>query len=81
VVIDDFDVLRTGSAPSKADPPLLVDADAVLTGAIAPQLLQSVTRRDPRVVECLRGVQDQQLAQRRSLLPRYVTWDDRRGIG
>jgi len=34
VVVDDLDVEGIGSDPAKADPPLIVDADAVLPETI-----------------------------------------------
>jgi hypothetical protein len=39
VVVDDLDVFRPGRGPAEADPPLLVDPDAVLPGAVAVQFL------------------------------------------
>ena len=60
VIIDDFD--RTGVAifPAKADPPLIVDSDAVLASSISGQLLQVIGRRDPEITEPASGIQDQQ---------------------
>src|SRR5712692_5492171 len=40
VVVSNFHVLGPGIGPPEADPPLLVDPDAVLTRAIPRQLLQ-----------------------------------------
>jgi hypothetical protein len=42
VVVDDLDVFRSGRGPAEADPPWLVDPDAVLHGPVAVQLLQPV---------------------------------------
>jgi hypothetical protein len=67
VVVGDLDVFRSCGAPAKADASLLVHSDAVLSGTVSTELLQSVTRWDPRVVEGLRRIQYQQLAQRRAL--------------
>jgi hypothetical protein len=40
VVIDNFHVFRPAPRPAKAHPPLPIDADAVLAGAIAFQRLE-----------------------------------------
>jgi len=45
VIVDDFDVMRIAIAPAEADAPLAVDADAVLSFAIALQRFQPVARR------------------------------------
>jgi len=39
VIVDDFDIAGAAGAPGEADAPLVVDADAVLAGAAAGQLL------------------------------------------
>jgi hypothetical protein len=67
VVVGDLGVFRSRGAPTEADAPLLVHPDAVVPATVSAELLQSVARWDPRVVEGLRRVQYQQLAQRRAL--------------
>ena len=59
----DFDVVRIPVAPSKADSPPVVDADAVLTVPVATQALQPVARRHAQVREALRRVQEKQLPE------------------
>jgi len=49
VVVNDLDILGTGSAPSKTDARLLIDADAVLARPVALELLQSVPRSNARI--------------------------------
>ena len=44
VVIDDFHVVGVGFLPPEANPPLIVDSNAVLPCAIAPQGLQAIAR-------------------------------------
>jgi hypothetical protein len=39
MVIHNLNVIRTRGAPAKADAPLVVDPDAVLTGAVTPECL------------------------------------------
>jgi hypothetical protein len=52
VIVHDLDAFRSGLGSAEADPPLPVDPDAVLPGAITCQLLRPVagdTRRSPGV--------------------------------
>jgi hypothetical protein len=49
MVIDDLYVVGAISAPNKTDPPLIIDADAVLPSAATPQSLQPVSRRDTQI--------------------------------
>jgi len=51
VVIDDLNVVGISPAPAETDPPLLVDSDTVLPISVTPELLNSVARRDPKIVE------------------------------
>jgi len=67
VVVHDLDVVGAGGSPSEAEAPLLVDADAVLPGTIAGQLLEAVTWWDPEITEGLGGIEDQEFAQRCAL--------------
>ncbi len=48
VLVDDLDVEGLGGAPDEADAPLIVDADAVLASAIAPERLEALAGRYPR---------------------------------
>ena len=66
VVVDDLYVLGTSRRPDEADSPLLVDPDAVLTRSLTPQALESVTGRDPEVLQGLGGIEHDQLAERRA---------------
>ena len=61
MVVDEFDVASAAGAPGEADAPLVVDADAVLAGAGADQLLQAIARRHPQVVDALGGVDENEL--------------------
>src|ERR1700754_2951626 len=66
VVVHDLDVLGAGVGPGEADPPLVVDPDAVLTLAVTPENLQPVAGWRPEIVEVHRGVEVAQLPERRS---------------
>src|SRR5680860_327587 len=67
VVIDDFYVVRVSRPPAKTDPPLPIDANAVLPGAVAVEPLQPVARWNTQVAETLCGVEHTELPQRSSL--------------
>ena len=61
VAIDDLDHRGFNPAPHEANPPPIVDADAVLPGAITFQDFKTVARRDAEIVESLRRVEHLQL--------------------
>jgi hypothetical protein len=67
VVIDERDVKRVTILPTKADPPLIVNANAMLAGAITFELLQSITGRNAKVFELLGGVDQCELAKHHTL--------------
>src|ERR1700684_4498102 len=67
VIVDDLDTLGSSVRPTEADKPLLIDANAVGAGPIALELLEPVSLRHPQIVECLGGVQDEELPQRGAL--------------
>ena len=64
VVVGDLHVVCSCGGPAKADAPLVVDPDAVAAGSVATELLQLVSRRDPKVVEGPSSVEQKQLAVR-----------------
>src|SRR5690625_3266913 len=64
VVVNDLHLLRSGVGPHEADPPLVVDPDAVLSGPITLERLETVAGRDSEVFERLCGPHLTQLAQR-----------------
>ena len=63
MVVNDLDLVRITVLPPKADPPLVVDPDTVLSDPIALELLEPVARRDTQVIEGLSGVHGSQLPQ------------------
>ena len=67
VVIDERDVKRVTILPAKADPPLIVNANAMLAGAITFELLQLITGRSAKVFELLGGVDQRELAKHHTL--------------
>jgi hypothetical protein len=60
VVIDNLDIRRPSRIlrPFKTNPPLVVDADAVLSGPVAPQGFQPITRQAAQVAQTGRRAQD-----------------------
>jgi len=63
VVVNDFDLLWPGFRPDKAEPELVVDADAVLAMAVSPEWLQAIAWRDLQIVEAFGGIEDGELAK------------------
>jgi hypothetical protein len=51
MVINDLDVVDISLSPGEANPPLLIDPDAMLSLAIAFQSLKPVVWRDLQVLE------------------------------
>jgi hypothetical protein len=63
VVVNDFDLLWPGFRPDKAEPELVVDADAVLAMAVSPKGLQAIARWDLQIVETACGIEDGELSE------------------
>jgi hypothetical protein len=57
VVVNDLDVFEASIGPTKADPPLVVDTDAVLPYPITFQGLEAVSWWHAQRVERRRGIQ------------------------
>ena len=51
MTVHNLDLPSIAIAPSEADAPLVVDANAVLPGSVATKILRSVAGRDPQVVK------------------------------
>jgi len=60
VVIHNLNVIRIAVTPGEANPPLVVDPNAVCPGAIAPEQFKLVSRRYPKILQapCLMEVQE-----------------------
>ena len=61
MIVDDLNVPGFAVAPRKTDPPLIVNANAALTLAVAVQSLQTIAGRHTQIVELVRRVDRQQL--------------------
>jgi hypothetical protein len=64
MIIHDFYIVSAVLPPKKADPPLIVDADAVLPCPQSPQFFQSISRRHPEIIQRLNPVQHPQFSER-----------------
>ena len=62
MVVDDLHIEGIGSLPNETDPPSVIDANAVLTLTLTPQLLEPVTRRNAKVLNGAGALQEHQLS-------------------
>ncbi len=65
MVVHDLDPMRPILAPEEDQPPLPIDPDGILTGAVAAQGFQPVAGRHAQIVQPLRRIQHRQLTARR----------------
>jgi hypothetical protein len=63
VVVDDLDFVRVLALPSEADPPLIVDPDAVSACSLPAEPFETIARRHPQVRECHGRIEHPKLAQ------------------
>ena len=64
MVVNDLNLLWSSSGPPKANPPLVIDTDTMLTRAIALKRFETVPRRNPQFFEVLRVTELAQFPQR-----------------
>ena len=62
MIIDDFNIIRIASSPSKANAPALVDTDAVLSMPITDELLKMVSGWNTQIIQHSGNIEDLQLA-------------------
>jgi len=67
VVVHDLDFPCFTLAPPEADPPLIVDADAMLTASVTVQDFEAVTWRNPKIVKLLCRVDSKKFGSRTAL--------------
>lgn len=67
MIIYDLDIVRIAVTPNKADAPLIVDANAVLTRSIASKRLQTITGRRGEIAQFCCDIQLPQLSLCHSL--------------
>jgi len=61
VIVHNLDLVRVSVLPSKADAPLVVDANAVLTLSVAVQRFEPIARRDSQVLNSACSMQIKKL--------------------
>jgi hypothetical protein len=64
MIVHNLNVMSAIGTPDKADTPLIVYADTVLTGPIAAQGFQSVSWRQPQITQAMSRVQLFELSAR-----------------
>jgi hypothetical protein len=64
VIVHDLGIPRRSLAPLKAYPPLIVDANAVLSTPVAMQSFEPITRRHPQIIEAAEHIRAMQRAPR-----------------
>jgi hypothetical protein len=67
VIVGDFDVVSIAFLPDKANSPLIVDANAVLSPSIAAQSFQVISWRRSQIAEPNRSIQLPQFSKCHSL--------------
>jgi hypothetical protein len=67
MIVHDLDVPCRALTPFEANPPLIVNADAVLSAPITVQGFKAVARRNPQIVDLFGGVDGEQPRSRTGL--------------
>lgn len=67
MIVHNLHVMRLAIAPGEADPPLIVDPNAVLSHPEGLERFETVARRDPKIFEPPGRVKVKQLAARHTL--------------
>jgi hypothetical protein len=61
VIVYELNIVSVSLVPAEADTPLVIDPNAVLSLSISSQFLKAISRRDNKVVQSLRRIQQEQL--------------------
>jgi len=64
MIVDYLNIFCPIGRPYEADAKLIVDADAVLPGTIAPERFESISRRDTQILQRVRNFKLPQLPTR-----------------
>jgi len=67
VIVHDLNLVRAALRPAETDPPLIVEANAVLTSTVPTESLQPVPWRDSEILEPSRRIELSQLPKRNTL--------------
>jgi len=77
VIVGDLHVVGITASPAKANPPLVVDPDAVLILAISGELFEAVPRRHSEIAQRVSRVKHEELLQSR---PVNTLWEPSRAF-
>jgi hypothetical protein len=64
MVVGELNIVRLPIAPDEANPPLIVDPDAVLPASVPTQRLEPIARHDAQLLEAMRRIDDLKLPPR-----------------
>ena len=67
MIVGDFHIQGIAVSPAEADPPLIVDPDAVLTLSIPGQLFKAIPGRNSQIGQSIGGVKHEKLLQGRAV--------------
>ena len=79
MIVDDLNTVRGSILPYEAEPPLIVNTDAVLSNPIPFECLQVIAWRHSQIIEPDRRVQHSQLSARHGQDVRRKTFRDLTG--
>jgi len=57
MIVNNFDLPGASLVPHKTNPPLVIDADAILARPVTAQFLQTIRRRTPQIQQVCRSIQ------------------------
>ena len=77
MIVDDLDVECVAVIPAEADPPLIIDPDAMLTLPISREFFEAIPRRHFEVAQRVSRVQHEELLQGRSV---DILWELSRAL-
>jgi hypothetical protein len=60
MIVYDFNIVCVSLAPPEADTPLVIDPNAVLSLPVSSKFLKAISRRDKKVIQLLRRIQQEQ---------------------
>src|SRR3974390_2567104 len=67
VVIHDFNFPCSSVVPPEAEPPLIVNADTILTASVAVQSFETIAWRNPKIINFLCRVDGKKFGSRTAL--------------
>lgn len=77
MIVGDFHVQGIAVFPAEADPPLIIDPNAVSALPIPGQLFQAIPWGNSQIAQSIGGVKDEELLERRAV---YFRWELSRAL-